>query len=105
MAAALRFLETAEARRQVIVVGTILDYPGDASRRYRAVARPAATHADQVVFVGRMATSPGGQWPHRGVRLLLKLPAPCLDHGQERWFIPPGFSGRARPSRRAATRA
>jgi UDP-N-acetylmuramoyl-tripeptide--D-alanyl-D-alanine ligase len=53
--AALRFMETARARRKILVLGTISDHPSDASRRYRAVARQAALVVDRIIFVGNMA--------------------------------------------------
>ena len=48
----LEFLSEAEAERTVLVVGTISDYPGPASRRYRALAEQALAAVDEVVFVG-----------------------------------------------------
>jgi UDP-N-acetylmuramyl pentapeptide synthase len=53
--AALRFMDSARAPRKILVLGTISDYPGDSSQKYRAVARQAAQTADRVLFVGRMA--------------------------------------------------
>ena len=50
--AAFAFMATAQASRKTIVLGTISDYPGAASRRYRRVARQALDVADRVVFVG-----------------------------------------------------
>ena len=68
--AALRFLESARARRKIVILGTISDYPGDSSRRYRAVARQAAAVADKVIFVGRMAhCALGAQDPSDGDRV------------------------------------
>jgi UDP-N-acetylmuramyl pentapeptide synthase len=55
LAADLRFLETARARRKVIVVGTISDYSGSASRVYAQAARKAMEVADRVIFVGPLA--------------------------------------------------
>lgn len=48
----LEFLTDAQAERKLLVVGTISDYPGPASRRYRALAEQALAIVDQVVFVG-----------------------------------------------------
>lgn len=53
--AALQFLGTARARRRILILGTISDYPGDSSQKYRAVARQALLVADKVLFVGPMA--------------------------------------------------
>ncbi len=50
--AAFRFLADARAQRRVLVVGSISDYPGSASARYRAVVRQALPLCDLVVFVG-----------------------------------------------------
>lgn len=52
MPAAIRLMETARAPRRVMVIGTISDYPGASSPKYRAVARQAASAVDQVIFVG-----------------------------------------------------
>lgn len=46
------FLAAAGAPRKTIVFGTLSDYPGSASKRYRRVAREALSVADRVVFVG-----------------------------------------------------
>ena len=53
--AALRFVDSARARRKIVILGTISDYPGDSSQKYRAVVRQAAPVADKVLFVGKMA--------------------------------------------------
>ncbi|MFO1457808.1 MAG: Mur ligase family protein [Verrucomicrobiota bacterium] len=53
--AALQFLGSARARRKIFILGTISDYPGDSSQKYRAVVRQAVPAADHVFFVGRMA--------------------------------------------------
>jgi len=55
IAASLQFMSTAHARRKVVVIGTISDYPGDSARKYRSVARQALEVADKVLFVGQMA--------------------------------------------------
>jgi UDP-N-acetylmuramoyl-tripeptide--D-alanyl-D-alanine ligase len=51
----LSFLSRARAPRKTAVFGTISDYPGAASRRYRRVAREALEVADRVLFVGAQA--------------------------------------------------
>jgi UDP-N-acetylmuramoyl-tripeptide--D-alanyl-D-alanine ligase len=48
----LAFVARAQAPRKTIVFGTISDYPGAASARYRRIAREALQVADRVVFVG-----------------------------------------------------
>ena len=53
--AALQFLGAARAQRKIFILGTISDYPGDSSQKYRAVVRQAVPAADHVFFVGRMA--------------------------------------------------
>jgi UDP-N-acetylmuramoyl-tripeptide--D-alanyl-D-alanine ligase len=55
ISAALRFMATARARRKILVLGTISDYPGKASRTYRVVARKGAQVVDRIIFVGSMA--------------------------------------------------
>ena len=55
LAAAIRFMETARAPRRIMVIGTISDYPGARSRKYRAVARQAVAAVDHVFFVGPAA--------------------------------------------------
>ena len=52
IASALDVVREAEAPRRTIVFGTISDYPGATSARYRRVARDALKAADRVVFVG-----------------------------------------------------
>ena len=49
------FLETARARQKILVIGTISDYPGSASSKYRAVAREALETVDHVVFTNHAA--------------------------------------------------
>ena len=53
---ALKFMEEAEAKRKIVVVGTISDYRGDASSKYVKVARQALDVADYVFFVGPWAS-------------------------------------------------
>ena len=48
----LDFLAEARAERKLLVVGTLSDYPGPASRRSRMLAEEALRVADTVVFVG-----------------------------------------------------
>ena len=48
----LEFLSEAQAERTVLVVGTISDYAGPASRHYRAFAEQALAAVDELVFVG-----------------------------------------------------
>jgi UDP-N-acetylmuramoyl-tripeptide--D-alanyl-D-alanine ligase len=50
--AGLKFLKTAHAPRKTAVFGTISDYPGATSPRYRQVARGVLPLVDRVVFVG-----------------------------------------------------
>ena len=52
MPTAIRFMETARARRKTIVVGTISDYGGSRTPKYRDVALAALAVADEVIFVG-----------------------------------------------------
>lgn len=55
MEAALDVLGQARAVRRVAVIGTVSDYAGHASKKYRAVARQALAAAEVVLFVGPMA--------------------------------------------------
>jgi UDP-N-acetylmuramyl pentapeptide synthase len=55
IAGALDFMRQARARRKIVVIGTISDYSGKASRTYPAVARAARESADKVIFVGPLA--------------------------------------------------
>jgi UDP-N-acetylmuramyl pentapeptide synthase len=55
--AALEVLRTARAQRKIVVLGTLSDYPGNAGRKYAALARQALEAADHVVFVGRLSGS------------------------------------------------
>jgi UDP-N-acetylmuramyl pentapeptide synthase len=48
----LEFLADAQAERTLLVVGTLSDYAGPASRRYRAFAEQALAAVDELVFVG-----------------------------------------------------
>jgi aminoacyl-tRNA hydrolase len=49
---AFDFMRDAEARRKIVIVGTISDLRGDPARKYAGVARRAAEVADYVFFVG-----------------------------------------------------
>ncbi|MGD9502773.1 MAG: Mur ligase family protein, partial [Methyloceanibacter sp.] len=57
IAPSLAFLASASAPRKTMVFGTISDYSGSGSTRYRRVARDALEVADRVVFVG-----PNAEW-------------------------------------------
>ena len=48
----LGFLAEARAERKIVVIGTISDYSGGASKTYRRTARRALEVADEVIFVG-----------------------------------------------------
>lgn len=50
--APLQFLRDAKAARRVVVFGTISDMTGDASGKYKGLARDTRAWADLVVFVG-----------------------------------------------------
>jgi len=53
----LQFLRAARANRKIMVIGTLSDFPGSKSRRYRAVVDQALAVADIVCVVGRWAGS------------------------------------------------
>jgi UDP-N-acetylmuramoyl-tripeptide--D-alanyl-D-alanine ligase len=46
------FLADARADRKIVVIGTISDYPGAGSPKYRSTAQRALAVADEVVFAG-----------------------------------------------------
>jgi UDP-N-acetylmuramoyl-tripeptide--D-alanyl-D-alanine ligase len=52
IASGLSFVRAARASRKTIVFGTISDYPGAGSPKYRSIARKALEVADRVIFVG-----------------------------------------------------
>lgn len=55
--AVLNFLSEAQARRKIVIFGTLSDYPGSSSQKYRAVALQALAVCDEVLFVGANAVS------------------------------------------------
>ncbi|HEY6455933.1 MAG TPA: Mur ligase family protein [Steroidobacteraceae bacterium] len=57
LAMAWQFMAQARAARRLIVLGTISDYPGASSRRYRDALNEAAKAGDQVLMVGPHAAS------------------------------------------------
>ncbi|WP_283164051.1 MULTISPECIES: Mur ligase family protein [unclassified Marinobacter] len=52
LSAPLEFMAEAEARRKIIIIGTLSDYSLSASKLYPKVARQALEVADIVIFVG-----------------------------------------------------
>ena len=56
LSAGYAFIRDAQAPRKTMVFGTVSDYPGERSRRYRRIAREALQLADRVVFVGSSAS-------------------------------------------------
>lgn len=52
IAEGLALVRNASAPRKTVVMGSISDYPGAMSSRYRRVARDALAVADRVVFIG-----------------------------------------------------
>src|SRR3546814_18017742 len=55
MASVFDFLKAAQARRKIIVIGTLSDYGGYTATVYARVARTALEVADTFLFVGLMA--------------------------------------------------
>lgn len=51
----LNFLSEATAARKIAVVGSISDFSGDRSDKYKQFARQILQHADMVIFVGNNA--------------------------------------------------
>jgi aminoacyl-tRNA hydrolase len=78
--AALEFMEEADAKRKIVVIGTISDYKGEDATAV-SVAMQALAVADQVVFVGPKALKcmKANTDPHRG-RLHAFL---SLDHAHD----------------------
>src|SRR3990167_4242274 len=54
---AFEFMRQARAKRKIVVIGTISDYPGDSARRYVQIGQQALAVADCVLFVGRWASA------------------------------------------------
>ncbi|MBA3058018.1 MAG: aminoacyl-tRNA hydrolase [Gammaproteobacteria bacterium] len=54
---AFEFMRSAQAKRRVVVLGTISDYQGDSTRRYVEIGESALAFADCVVFVGPRASA------------------------------------------------
>jgi UDP-N-acetylmuramoyl-tripeptide--D-alanyl-D-alanine ligase len=52
MPAICHFTAEARAKRKILVLGTISDYPGSSSSKYRQIAREALSVADLVFWVG-----------------------------------------------------
>jgi len=52
MQLAFDFMKEARAKRRIIIIGTISDYPGAASPKYRNVAAQALDSAELVIFTG-----------------------------------------------------
>lgn len=56
VAGSLEFMRVARARRKVVVLGTLSDFPGNPSRKYARVATDALSFADAVVGVGGLSS-------------------------------------------------
>ena len=48
----LDFLRDAQAKRKIFILGTLSDYPGDSSRKYKRVLKEALSVAEKVFLVG-----------------------------------------------------
>ena len=48
----LDFLRDARAKRKIFILGTLSDYPGNSSRKYRNVLKEGLTVADKVFLIG-----------------------------------------------------
>lgn len=57
MNSVVTYLGSARASRTFIVIGTLSDYAGSSSNKYRELARNALEHVDQVVFCSRYGPS------------------------------------------------
>jgi aminoacyl-tRNA hydrolase len=87
--ASLEFVRDAAARRKIIVIGTISDFPGDSSSRYRQVARQAMDIADAVIFVGPQASQCLGA-KRKGDNLLRAYPSTDQLFQFFRGYLQPG---------------
>jgi aminoacyl-tRNA hydrolase len=56
VASSLEFMRNANAKRKIVVMGTISDYHGNPAQKYPRVARQALEVADVVCFVGEQAS-------------------------------------------------
>jgi len=66
----LAYIREAKAKRKILVIGTMSDFSGSSSKRYRQVARQALEVADVVLFVGRWAASASKNWDQYGAERL-----------------------------------
>jgi len=57
MPAIFEFAAQARSKRKILIIGTLSDYPGASSPKYRRVTRQALTVADLVLLVGKFANS------------------------------------------------
>ncbi len=55
--ACFEFMQAARAKRKILVIGTLADYPGSATKEYARVARQVVDLADHVIFVGQWAAA------------------------------------------------
>ncbi len=53
----LEFLAEARAKRKILILGTLSDYPGDSSSKYKAVVREGLKAVDEIYMVGPLRTS------------------------------------------------
>jgi UDP-N-acetylmuramoyl-tripeptide--D-alanyl-D-alanine ligase len=51
------FMQAARAKRKILVIGTLADYPGSATKEYARVARQVIDIADHVIFIGQWAAA------------------------------------------------
>ncbi len=72
----MEFMKTAKADRKIFICGTLSDYPGAASRKYRVVAGNAMKFADLVIFIGPNAPfviKKGGQSTNPGLKYFTSI--------------------------------
>jgi UDP-N-acetylmuramyl pentapeptide synthase len=88
--ATFEFLKAAHARRKILVIGTIADFPGSTAPKYRAVAKQAVEIADKVIFVGKFAQSALKALPENGSNILMAFASPLDLHHFLQTFLEPG---------------
>jgi UDP-N-acetylmuramoyl-tripeptide--D-alanyl-D-alanine ligase len=77
---AWQFMADAQAARKLIVLGTISDYPGSSSTRYRREAQQAMAAVERVVMIGPHASSAAAKLKAAGAQKLL-----AFDTVQDAW--------------------
>jgi UDP-N-acetylmuramyl pentapeptide synthase len=85
---AIQVLKSARSGRKIAVIGTLSDYPGGNSKKYRRAARLALESADLVIFIGENAESAKKAAPEDD--RLLAFPNLYEVHAYLQIFLRPG---------------